>query len=246
MSAPALVTKGLSKRFGRRSVLEGLDLEVEAGLVVVLLGENGAGKSTLLRLALGLHGPDGGTLRVAGMDPIRDAVRVRRAAGYVPDKPDVYPWMTVSDLFRFLKPHFPRWSDERAHSLAEMLRVPLDIRFRHLSRGQGMKAMLAAALAQDPEILLLDEPFAGLDPVVREDVLRGVIAELRDGKRTVICATHELDAAARIADQVAVLSNGKIVRYGTLAEVTGSESEPADAPARLQGLLAGLAAGEGR
>jgi ABC-2 type transport system ATP-binding protein len=150
--------------------------------------------------------------------------------------------MTVADLFRFLAPHHPRWSTKRAAELVASLDVPTDVRFKDLSRGQGMKAMLAAALAQDPEILLLDEPFAGLDPMVRDEVLKGVVRELKDGERTVVCATHELDAAARIADRVAILAGGRIAKEGTLAEVLGTDDEPADVPERLQTVLAAAAA----
>jgi ABC-2 type transport system ATP-binding protein len=231
-------------RFRRKTVLDRLDWDVEPGTVTVLLGENGAGKSTLFRCALGVLEPTAGDLEVAGASPRRDPTRVRRAVGYVPDKPDAYPWMTVLDLFRFLAPHHPRWSNDRARGLAASLSVPLDVRFKDLSRGQGMKAMLAAALAPDPEVLLLDEPFAGLDPMVRDDVLKGVLGELREGRRTVICATHELDAAARIADRVAILAKGRIVREGTLAEVLGADDEPRSAPARLHDVLAATAAGE--
>jgi ABC-2 type transport system ATP-binding protein len=242
MSTPTFRVRGLTMRFRGKTVLDRLDWEVEPGTVTVLLGENGAGKSTLFRCALGVLLPTEGTIEVAGASPRREPTRVRRAVGYVPDKPDAYPWMTVLDLFRFLAPHHPRWSHERARSLAASLSVPLDVRFRDLSRGQGMKAMLAAALAPDPEVLLLDEPFAGLDPMVRDDVLRGVLGELREGRRTVICATHELDAAARIADRVAILANGRIAREGTLADVLGSEDEPQSAPARLHEVLAAAAA----
>jgi len=248
MSDVAFEAKGLSKRFGRRTVLDGLDLTVHTGEVLVLLGENGAGKSTLMRCALGLLRPDGGTLTVLGRDPVRQAAEVRDRVGYVPDVPDVLPWMTVPDLFAFLRPHYKRWSDVRAAELVEALRVPMDVAFRHLSRGQGMKAMLAAALAPDPELLLLDEPFAGLDPVVREDVLKGVVRGLDGAQRTVICATHELDAAARIADRVAILSGGKIERVGTVSEVVGAagEEEPADVPQRLAASIASVLAAAGR
>lgn len=245
MSGLALDVRGVTKRFGKKTVLDDLSLAVEPGEVLVMLGENGVGKSTLMRLVLGLLRPDAGSITVAGLDPMKDAKGVRRAVAYVPDKPDVYPWMTVPDLFRFLKPHYPKWSTARAKDLADALRVPLDVRFKDLSRGQGMKAMLAAALAQDPDVLLLDEPFAGLDPLVREDVLKGVIRELREGRRTVICATHELDAASRIADRVAVVAAGRVARIGTVAEIVGSEEEPADAPRRLEGVLAAVAAEEG-
>jgi ABC-2 type transport system ATP-binding protein len=206
----------------------------------VLLGSNGAGKSTLLRLLLGLLRPSRGSVRVFGQDPLRAHRAVLQRVGYVPDVPDAYPWMTARDLFAFLRPHYPRWNDALVVDLCTRLAVPSRTKVSAMSRGQGMKLMLVAALAPEPELLLLDEPFAGLDPLVREEVLQGVVESLRDGERTVLCATHELDLAARIADRVAVLQGGGIVRHGTLAEVLG-EDEPAQAPSGLHRVLAEVA-----
>jgi ABC-2 type transport system ATP-binding protein len=227
--------EGIVKRFRKKTVLDGLSLSLERGAVTVLLGVNGAGKSTLLRLALGVLRAEAGRLKVAGFDPIREPNPLRRAVGYVPDVPDAYGWMRIDEFFRFLRPHYPTWDDERARSLVESLRVPRKTRFGNMSRGEGMKAMLAAALAPNPELLLLDEPFSGLDPLAREDVLRGVIAELREGKRTVLCATHELEVAARIADRVAILANGRVAQHGTVDEVLGGSSE---APRRMLEVMA--------
>jgi ABC-2 type transport system ATP-binding protein len=168
--------------------------------------------------------------------------------GFVPDKPDVYPWMKVPDLFRFLAPHYPTWSAARAAQVVEALGVPTDRTFKHMSRGEGMKAMLAAALAPDPEVLLLDEPFAGLDPLVREDVLRQVITAVGDRPRSVLCITHDLDVAARLADRVAVLSHGKVVREGPASDF-GATPEDAITPHALRqaiALAAGLATVGGR
>ena len=232
---------GLAVRFGRKRVLDGLDLRLADGAVTVLLGENGSGKSTLLRTLLGVVRPKKGLVRVFGLDPLRAHQPVLRRVGYVPDVPDCPPWMTAGDLFRLLRPHYPTWRDDVAAELCERLAVPLATRFKAMSRGQGMKAMLVAALAPEPELLLLDEPFAGLDPLVREEVLQGVIGALRDGQRagprTVLCATHELDVAARIADRIVVLHQGRIARDGTLAEVLG-EPEPVQIPHGLQRVLA--------
>jgi ABC-2 type transport system ATP-binding protein len=228
--------EGLEFRYGRRRpVLAGLDLELAPGKVTVLLGSNGAGKSTLLRLLLGVLRPSGGRLRVFGSDPLRAHASVLRRIGYVPDMPDAYPWMTPAQLYVFLAPHYPSWNHALCGELALQLGVPVSTRFKALSRGEGMKAMLVAALASEPELLLLDEPFAGLDPLVREEVLAGIVRALRDGERTVLCATHELDVASRIADRVAVLHQGRIARHGALAEVLVRE-EPT--PSDLHRLLA--------
>src|SRR5690606_17331238 len=186
--------EGLDFAYGRRrNVLQGLDLRLAPGKVTVLLGGNGAGKSTLLRLLLGVLRPTRGGVRVFGADPLRAHAAVVRRIGYVPDVPDVYPWMTPARLYAFLAPHYPTWNTSLCAELARQLAVPLTTKFKALSRGEGMKAMLVAALASEPELLLLDEPFAGLDPLVREEVLGGIVQSLRDGERTVLCATHELE-----------------------------------------------------
>jgi ABC-2 type transport system ATP-binding protein len=221
----------VTKRFGKRVVLDGFDFSLSPGMVTVLLGRNGAGKSTLLRLCLGVLRPEAGRVEVCGHDPVRRARDVRRLVGYVPDKPDVYDWMTPRELLRFLEPQYPTWNRDRAARVAEQLSVPMDSPFKALSRGEGMKAMLMAALAPDPQLLLLDEPFAGLDPVAREEVLKGVI---RAGEQTILCATHDLDVAARIADRVAVLSRGKIVAHGPAEEVVGAGGR---APERMKEIL---------
>jgi ABC-2 type transport system ATP-binding protein len=224
--------QGVSKRFGKRVVLDGFDFSLVPGQVTVLLGRNGVGKSTLLRLCLGVLCADSGRIEVCGHDPVRRARDVRRLVGYVPDKPDVYDWMTPRELLRFLEPQYPTWNRDRAARVGEQLAVPLDTPFRALSRGEGMKAMLVAALAHDPALLLLDEPFAGLDPVAREDVLKGVI---RAGEQTILCATHDLDVAARIADRVALLSRGKIAAHGPAEEVVGGGGR---VPERMKEILA--------
>jgi ABC-2 type transport system ATP-binding protein len=221
-------------------VLKGTTLRVPAGSTTVLLGSNGEGKTTLLRLCLGVLKPKQGTVKVLGEDPLKRARTVRERVGFVPDKPDVYGWMKVPDLFRFLSAHYPTWSAARAKSLVDVLRVPTDRAFKHLSRGEGMKAMLAAALAPDPEVLLLDEPFAGLDPLVREDVLRQVISAVGDRPRTVLCVTHDLDVAARIADRIALLTDGVVRREGPVCEFTGPREE-AVTPAALRDALAAVA-----
>ncbi|MCB9877449.1 MAG: ABC transporter ATP-binding protein [Planctomycetes bacterium] len=231
-----LEVKGLEAGFGRKQVLRGFDLALEPGKVTVLMGRNGAGKSTLMRVLLGVLRPRAGTVRVLGQDPLRAHKQVLQQVGYVPDVPDVYPWMTAKDLYRYLEPHYPTWDRARQQQLCAQLDVPLKTRFKAMSRGQGMKAMLVAALAPEPLLLLLDEPFAGLDALVREEVLQGVIEALKDGERTVLCATHELEVTARIADRVAVLDDGRVVRHGSLAEMLGQD-EPVQVPRALQQLL---------
>lgn len=233
--------KGLDVRFRKKRVLVDLDLHLADGATTVLLGGNGAGKSTLLRVLLGVLRPRAGTVRIFGKDPLRAHREVLQRIGYVPDVPDCPGWMTARDLFTFLRPQYSTWNDALCARLAEELAVPMRTKFAAMSRGQGMKAMLVAALAPEPELLLLDEPFAGLDPLVREQVLQGVLTALQAGERTVLCATHELEIASRIADRIAVLQDGRVVKHGTLAEVLG-EAEPVAAPSGLHRVLAEAAA----
>ena len=218
-----ITARSLTKRFGRKTVLDGFDFTLQPGVVTVVLGRNGAGKSTFFKLLLGALKAEAGTLEVCGHDPVKRPRDVRQLVGYVPDKPDVYDWMTPRELYRFLKPQYPLWNDDKVDNSAEQLGVPFDTPFSGLSRGEGMKAMLVAALAPQPPLLLLDEPFAGLDAVVREEVLRGVI---RADEHTVLCATHDLDVAARIADRVAILDNGKVKVHGPVDDVLGAGRAP--------------------
>ena len=234
-----ITLRGLEMRYGRKRVLEGFEFQLQAGQVTVLLGQNGSGKSTLMRALLGVLLPHKGSVRVFGKDPVRHHKDVLRRVGYVPDVPDVYPWMNAKDLFKFLAPQYPTWNKTRCRELCAQLDVPMKTRFKAMSRGQGMKTMLVAALSSEPDLLLLDEPFVGLDALVREEVLQGVLGALMDGDReiSVLCATHELDIAARIADRVAVLQDGRVHQHGALAEVLGEE-EPARVPSGLQQVLA--------
>jgi ABC-2 type transport system ATP-binding protein len=233
-----------SMQFGRKVVLRDLSLSIEAGAVTVLLGRNGAGKSTLLRLALGLLRPTSGRVRVFGRDPVRDARTVRERIGYVPSVPDVPPWMTPADLCRFASAQYPTWDRALAAELTTSLAVPERTPFRHLSRGEGMKALVVAALAPAPPLLVLDEPFAGLDAIAREELLRGVVTELRMSARTIVCATHDLDIAVRVADRVALLENGNITAHGPLEEVLDARNSEAGSLQGLEALLVGRAAPE--
>jgi ABC-2 type transport system ATP-binding protein len=235
-NTPIFQARGLCKRFGKNQVLNDLNLELVPGEVTVLLGKNGAGKSTLMRLALGILKAEAGQLTVCGLDPIRRPKPMRRLVGYVPDKPDCYDWMTAPELLRFLAPQYPTWDRDYADGLLTSLDVPRNTPFKSMSRGEGMKAMLVAALAPKPPFLMLDEPFAGLDPIAREDILTSVIGEIRQGERTVFCSTHDLDIASRIADRIAILAHGRIEKHGSVAEVLASE-EPANVPQEMHRAL---------
>ena len=207
-----LLLKNLHVRRGRQMVLEGVDLDLESGQVVALLGRNGEGKSTLLLAALGLLPHRKGTVRIAGLDPRREGRAARERAVLIPDRPDVPGWMTPADLCTYLAPQYPLWDWSLSTRALEEMQVPRDKRFSQLSRGNATKALLATGLAAQPDILLLDEPFANLDPVAREELQRGLLLELAGEKTAVLMATHELESCARLSDRVVVLSRGRITR----------------------------------
>jgi ABC-type multidrug transport system ATPase subunit len=234
----AIVTvEHVAKRFGKTRVLEDVSFDLPAKGVTVLLGENGQGKSTLLRLMLGLLKADGGSLRVLGLDPVRDGRELHQLVGYVPDQPDNPAWMTPRELYRFLKPQYRAWSQDRVERLSKDWEIPLERTFKQLSRGQAARALLVAALAQSPRLLLLDECFAGLDPLARRDLLSGFLAELAEHEIATLAVTHDLDVAARIAERVLVLANGRIRSQGTVEEVLRVDDEPARVASQLLGLL---------
>jgi len=226
----------LKKRFAGREVLGGVSFELAPDTVTVVLGANGAGKTTLMRCVLGLLVPDAGRVRVLGLDPMRSARAVRHSIGYVPDAPDVYPWMTLRELFRFLRAQIPDWSDERAVGLAEQLQATLDVRFASMSRGEAAKGMLAATLAPAPRLVLLDEPFARLAPPAREDVMRTFLAEVPVSGGGALVATHDLDVAARVADRILVLAAGRIAADVDVADLVASLEGRSGLPEALRNL----------
>jgi ABC-2 type transport system ATP-binding protein len=234
--------EGLLKKRGDRPVLQAVDLELHAGSITVLLGPNGSGKTTLLRSILGLVRPDAGSIRVLDLPPYGRRAKsstlraARREIGFVPDVPDVPSWMSARDLFRFLRPQYPDWNDERAERVARDLGLDLDRPFAALSRGEGTRAMLAAALAPAPCLCLFDEPFSGVDPLGREALLRAFLSEARLEDGAALITTHDLEVAARIADRIVVLRDGR------LEECTDRESTTASIPSGLRALLARLEA----
>ena len=216
---PVVEVTALSHRFGRKKVLDGVELAVPRGSVTALLGQNGEGKTTLLRLLIGWLPPKRGRISVLGMDPARRGPDVRRAVGYVPHELPLPKWMRVADYFRFLEPFYPSWNRDEEARLLERLELDPKAKVKTLSKGQKAKHALIAALAHEPELLLLDEPFSGLDPLVRHDVLTAVLGHLRDDGRTVLVVSHSLVDVERIADRLAFMEGGRITMSGDLEEI---------------------------
>jgi ABC-2 type transport system ATP-binding protein len=209
----------LSRRFGNKTVLDGVSLYVPRGCVFGLVGENGAGKTTLIRHILGLLRAEQGRVRVFGMDPAGDPVGVLGRIGYLSEQPDLPGWMRVDELMRYTQAFYPKWDRAYAEQLRQRFGLNADQRIKTLSKGQKAKAGLLAAQAHRPELLLLDEPSSGLDPMVRHDILEAVIRTVADEGRTVFFSSHLLEEIERVSDHVAMLHQGKIVVFGALDEL---------------------------
>lgn len=210
MSPSAIVIEHFTKRYGSRTAVDDLSLDVPAGSVLGFLGQNGAGKTTTIRALLDLIRPDAGRLAVLGMDSRLDAVALRRRVGYLPEEPAYYSWMTVDEILRFNAAFFPKWDRDLERRLVSDFGLPRDRRIRELSRGMKAKVGLVLALGSRPEILILDDPTSGLDAVVRREFLEAMIANVHAEGGTVFFSTHLLHEMERVADQVAVLHQGKL------------------------------------
>ena len=202
-------TQGLTRVFGHTEALHGLDLALPAGGVTALLGPNGAGKSTTIKLLMNLLTPTAGSARVLGVDSRRLGPAQFARIGYVSENQELPLWMTVRDFLDYCRPFYPRWDRELERTLLVRLDLPPDRKLAHLSRGMLMKASLLSSLAYRPELLVLDEPFAGLDPLVREEFVRGVLEVSGLGDWTVFISSHDIEEVERFCDHVVMLDAGR-------------------------------------
>jgi ABC-2 type transport system ATP-binding protein len=239
----AIEVSGVTKSFGRTRALDGLDLTVTTGEVHGFLGPNGAGKSTTLRILLGLLRADGGSARLLGGDPWRDAVALHGRLAYVPGDVTLWPNLTGGEVIDLLGRLRGGLNPKRRAQLLERFELDPTKKGRAYSKGNRQKVALVAALASDVELLLLDEPTSGLDPLM-ESVFRDCIAEERVNGRTVLLSSHILAEVEALCDRVSIIRLGKTVESGTLAELrhltrTSIEAElasPPDALAALAGV----------
>ena len=209
-AAPAARLSGLTKRFPGFQ-LGPLDLVLEPGTVLALVGPNGAGKTTTLNCMAGLIVPDDGGTEVFGA-PVHPAhAAFRRDVGYVGEESGFFQRWTVRRNLAYLTDVVPKWSHDRARRLAERIALPLDTAVNKLSRGNRTKLAMVAALAHGPRLLLLDEPTAGLDPVVRAEVLDVLWEITEDGEHAVLYSTHVLSDVSRLADELTFLRDGELI-----------------------------------
>jgi ABC-2 type transport system ATP-binding protein len=214
----AIATRGLVKRYGSVDAVNGLNLSVPKGAVYALVGRNGSGKTTTIRMLLDLARPDAGTARVLGMDAHADRVKVLERVGYVSDRPLLGSY-TGEQLVRFNRGFYPRWSDELVERYVRVFDIPMKQKFRNLSRGNQTKMWLLLALGQQPDVLVLDEPTAGLDPVVTDQLLRVLVEDVASEGRTVFLSSHHLAEVERIADWVGMIDKGKLLMEAPMEEL---------------------------
>ncbi len=210
---------GVTRQFGTKRALNHISLAVPRGIVFGLVGANGAGKTTLIKHVLGLLKAQSGSVRVFGLDPVKEPVKVLSRIGYLSEEGDLPGWMRVDELMRYMRAFYPTWDEAYAQDLRRQFNLDPAAKVKTLSKGQKARAGLIVALAYRPELLLLDEPSSGLDPIVRRDILGAIVRTIADEGRTVLFSSHLLDEVERISDRVAMLKEGRILFTGELDEI---------------------------
>lgn len=240
----AIEVNQLSRRFGSKLALDRVSLKARRGRVFGLVGGNGAGKTTLIKHLLGRLKAESGSVRVFGFDPVASPVEVLGRIGFLSENRDLPLWMRMDELLRYTAAFYPKWDWTYAEELRRQFGLAPNAKIKSLSRGENAKAGLLIALAYRPELLLLDEPSSGLDPVVRRDILEAIIRTVAEEGRTVFFSSHLLDEVERVADDVAMMFNGTVALAGPLDDIKESHSRlilrfdtPQDSAPRIPGVL---------
>lgn len=219
-----IVAEGLEMHFRGCDALRGVNLNVPHGSVFALLGENGAGKTTFIRILTGYQIPSSGRCTIMGLDPIQNALEIRRRIGYVSDAPALYDWMRIDEIGWFAASFYPDGFLDRFREAMVRYELPADRKIKHLSKGQRAKVALSLAVAHDPELLILDEPTSGLDPLVRREFMESMVERAASGK-TVLLSSHQISEVERVADYIAILHQGKVRLVSDLASLRETVSE---------------------
>jgi len=207
----AIELTGVSWRAGRTFALQDVDLHVPVGSIYGFLGPNGSGKTTTIRMFMGMLKPDRGQIRVLGRDVPREMPRILSRVGYVPERPHVYPALTVDEQVRVHSSFFPMWDAGWCKELMQRLDLDPRGKISKMSKGETGKLLMLLALSQRPDLLVLDEPTDGLDPVVRRDVLTAVLDYVSETSATVFISSHLVHELERICDWVGVMDHGRLV-----------------------------------
>jgi len=205
----AIRTHALVKRYRRLTALDGIALEVPEGAVYALVGQNGAGKTTAIKILMNLISATSGTAEVMGTDSRKIQGKSYTQIGYVSENQEIPEWMRVGALLEYLRPFYPTWDRSLEQSLVKQFELPLDRKIKALSRGMKMKLALASALAFHPRLIVLDEPFGGLDPLVRDQLIEGLLE--RAAESTIFLSSHDLAEIESFSSHVGYLDSGKLL-----------------------------------
>jgi ABC-2 type transport system ATP-binding protein len=242
--AVALEITNLRKRYGQKIAVDDLSLRVNEGEIFGILGPNGAGKTTTVECAEGLRHPDGGTVRVFGVDPYRDRTAARQLVGVQLQESQLQDKMTVAEAISLYASFYPRHADTEALLSRLGLTEKRDTRYRRLSGGQKQRLSIALALVGSPRLVVFDELTTGLDPAARRESWR-LVTELRDAGVTVLLVTHYADEAERLCDRVALIQSGRVVACGRPDElISNSSTSRGTGHATLDDAIVALTTGE--
>jgi ABC-2 type transport system ATP-binding protein len=207
---PIIETVNLSRRYGRTEAVRDLSLAVPEGTIFAFVGPNGAGKTTTIKTMMNILRPSRGRATVLGVDSLRLGPAQFQQIGYVSENQEIHDWMTLRELLAYCAPLYRTWDASFADTLRRQLDLPLDRRIKEFSRGMRMKAALLSSLAYRPRLLVLDEPFAGLDALVRDEVIQGVLELADQSQWTVFISSHDIDEVERLADWIGVINDGRL------------------------------------
>jgi len=200
--------KDLTKRFGKNVAVQSLDLTVPTGSIFAFLGPNGAGKTTTIKTLMNIMKPTQGSSTVLGVDSQRLSPKEFAQIGYVSENQEMPDWMTIKQFLNYCKAMYPTWDDTFCDDLIKQFNLPMKQKIKNISRGMKMKAALISSLAYRPKLLIFDEPFSGLDPLVRDEFITGMLDITEDKNWTIFISSHDIDEVERLADWVGIIDKG--------------------------------------
>ncbi|SFT23798.1 ABC transporter ATP-binding protein [Paenibacillus sp. BC26] len=210
--------QGVHKRYLLKHAINGIDLQIRKGTIVGLLGPNGSGKSTLLKMMAGMIYPTSGRILVNGRQP---DVKNKAQIAYLPEIDNLYGWMTVKETLRFISGFYADWKADKAADMLEKMELDANQKVRNLSKGLRARLKLIAALSRDVPLILLDEPFSGIDPSSRAKIIRSIASEFESGEQTIILSTHSVKESEPLFDDVIFLQGGRIKLYDSAENLRG-------------------------
>lgn len=216
---PAVSIRGLTKRYGKTTVVDQLDLTIPRGSFFGLIGPNGAGKSTTLKMLMGMLSITEGTAETLGENVLSPSENLKSRVGYVPETHHIYRWMKIREVISFARSLHARWNDSLCASLLQTFNLDQEKRIKGLSKGMLAKLALLLAISHEPELLILDEPMSGLDPVAREEFLDGVLETVCQGECTVILSSHTIEDVQRLSDSIGLLNHGRMLVQRPVDEI---------------------------